>query len=316
MYNEEVKRKFIAEYTTSKHTDKVATRIFDAISEHEERFGRDISKMIIHELQETLSPIMGIRSKSKWMGVTIIKEYVSWCVENGLAEANDSILKVNLLGLDILRAQMVANPLHLHRSMNELFDAESDETIDNIYRCLFWLAYSGVQEEDAVVVKKSDVNLSKLAVIVDGEEYPIYREAIPTFENVIHLTHFSYKHPLYTQVISRCRVDSELLLNGVKADIDVRTVRSTLSKRVSAAVKDGRTTQKLSYSRVRLSGIFYKEYESEKAGLDVNFSKYVKELPLPEAVTKEQLLAEQRRQVVRQREFMDDYQRWKLAFRI
>ncbi len=316
MYNEENKTNFIKFYTESQHTSKVATRIFTAIAVHEEEFRKDVSEMTVEELQETLIPVTGLRSRSKWMGIVILKEYMKWCAVQGFCKANDNISKVNLLGLDKLRTQLVASPLHLQKSLDEILDPEEEKTMDNVQRCLLWLAYGGVEEEDILVLKHTDVNLQKMIVNVGKTEYPIYREALPAFHNTVTLLEFSYKHPLYSQVILRKRVEGDLLLRGVKAETDVKTARSSLSKKITSAYKSGQTSQQLSFTRVKLSGIFHKEYELERAGVPTDFSKYVQPLPLGDNPTQDKVSKENRRQIVRSQEYLEDYQRWKLAFSI
>ena len=135
MYNEGLKINFIRNYTQSINTANVATTVFTAFEPHEEAWGADLCTKSTEELQPVIDEIVGLRSKSQWMSLTILKEYVKWCITMNVPGACDGMLRITAVGLDKVRKQMVTSPLHLQRYLNEVFDPEGDETIDNLYRC-------------------------------------------------------------------------------------------------------------------------------------------------------------------------------------
>ena len=146
------------------------------------------------ELQPVVNEIVGFRTKSQNTRLSILKDYVRWCIKNQIGGACDELFQIEELGLDKLKRQMVANPQHLQRYLNCICEAESEETVDCIYRCFYWLAYGGMQEEDVFDVTVQDVDLVDMIVRHGEKEYPIYREAIPAFKNCVTLTQFRYKH--------------------------------------------------------------------------------------------------------------------------
>lgn len=145
---------------------------------------------------------------------------------------------------------------------------------------------------------------------------PIYREAIPAFRNVVSLTDFLYKHPNYTKTIRRDRVSGDNIIRGIKAETKAFTMRVTLSKRNIKAIEEGRTDLKLSFYRVRMSGLFFRTYEQERAGMPVNFSEAAMRLMADKkySVNGRVKLEHIRNRI--ERDYMEDYQRWKLAFSI
>ena len=316
MYNEERKHKFIATYTKSINTSKIACIVFEAIAPYEETHEKDMCSMTIEELQPVVNNILGLRASSKWMGITIMREYVRWCVANKLPGSCNSIMEVDLLGIDKIKVQMVASPLHLQKYLNEVFDSEDEETIDNIYRCFFWMSYSGMAEEYAISVESENVNLPKLYISHDEKEWPIYKEAVPAFQNAINLTHFAYKHPNYLELIFRERVVGTNIMRGIKANIKILTIRSTLSRKITDAHKRGKSSQQLSYNRIWLSGLFYRMYELERAGIPPNFS----EIAIAEMCGKTYSLKGsgtlRQKQNRKARDYEEDYQRWKLTFSV
>lgn len=316
MYNEELKKRFIRDYTGSLNTANVAVTIFNAAEKYEIRWNADLCTRSAEELQPMIDDIVGLRSKSRWMTLIILKEYVKWCIAMKVPGACDGMMHIEAVGLDKVKHQMVSSPLHLQRFMDSIFDPESEETIDNIYRCYFWMAYGGIDEEDTIKVKKDDVNFQEMYIQYKSTSIPIYREAVPAFRNAVMLDSFVYKHPNYSKDIRRNRVQGDTIMRGIKAATKTFTMRATLSKRNIRAIEEGKTDLQLSFYRVRMSGLFYRVYEMERAGISPNFSEAA--LRVMDGKTyslkgREKLEHKQNRI---EKDYMEDYERWKLAFSI
>ena len=209
---------------------------------------------------------------------------------------------------------MVSGPLHLQKYLDSIFDPEEEETIDNLYRCYFWMAFGGIDEEDTILIKTEDVDLENMEIRYKSVSVPIYRDALPAFRNAITLNSFLYKHPKYSKLIRRERIPGDTIMRGIKATTKTFTMRTTLSKRNIKAIEEGKTDLQLSFYRVRMSGLFYRTYEIERAGGTVDFSDAA--LRLMDGKTyslsgREKIEHKQRRI---ERDYFEDYQRWKLAF--
>lgn len=317
MYNEELKISFIRSYTTSINTADVCQTIFNAFEPFEVEWDADLCTKNAEDLQPVVDNLVGLRTRSKWMRLIILKDYVKWCTGMKVPGACDGMLKVETVGLEKVRCQTVANPFHLQTYLNSICEPESEETTDNIYRCFYWLAYGGVEEEDILNIKCSDVDLDNMVVKYKDTEIPIYREALPAFKNCVKLTQFVYKHPNYSKLVYKDRVDGDTLVRGIRSAPSIKAMRVELSRRSKTKMDEGRTDLKLSYFRVWISGLFYRMYERERAGMPVDFSaaaaqfmegktyKLDKGRNTPEA---------KKRQLAR--DYLEDYERWKLAFAI
>ena len=316
MYNEEQKVSFIKSYTGSLNTANVATTIFNALEKYEINWQADFCTRSKAELQPVIDEIVGLRTKSQWMTLIILKEYVKWCIAMKVPGACDGMLHVEAVGLDKIRHQMVSSPLHLQRYLDELFDPESEETIDNIYRCYFWMAYGGIDEEDTILITKEDINFEQMTITYKDTNVPIYREAIPAFRNAVSLTSFLYKHPNYSKTIRRDRIGGDTIMRGIKAETKTFTMRTTLSKRNIKAVEEGLTDLRLSFYRVRMSGLFYRIYERERAGVPVDFSEAAMRAMAGKEYSIKGRIKLEHKQNRMERDYMEDYQRWKLAFSI
>ena len=316
MYNEEQKKRFIKDYTGSLNTANVAMTIFNELEKYERAWNADFCTKDANELQPVIENITGLRNKSKWMSLTILKEYVKWCMAMKVPGACDGMLQIEAIGLNKIKKQMVASPFHLQRYLDDIFDRECDETIDNLYRCYFWMAYGGIDEEDTILIKNADVDLSQMLIHYKTTNVPIYREAIPAFRNAVTLTSFLYKHPNYTKPIRRDRVSGDIIMRGIKATTKTFTIRTTISKRNIRAIENGMTDLQLSFCRVRMSGLFYRTYEMERAGIPVTFTEAALRFIDGKSYTlsgREKIVHKQNRI---ERDYMEDYQRWKLAFSI
>lgn len=317
MYNEDLKKKFVRQYTESINTAEVCRTVFNAFEPYENEWGADLCTRSTEELQPVVEGILGFRACSKWLRLNILRDYVRWCVTTKVPKACDGMLNVEPIGLEKLKHQTVANPLHLQNYLNNICEPESEETVDNIYRCYYWLAYGGIDEEDILKIRCGDVDLENMMVLYNGTEVPIYREALPAFKNCVNLKQFIYKHPNYSNPISRDRVDGDILIRGIRNEPSVIKMRVTLSKISKKKIDEGVTDLKLSHYRVWISGLFYRMYERERAGIPVDFSDAAErfvEGKTYQLDSNHKTLKSKKRQIAK--DYLEDYERWKLAFKI
>jgi len=152
-----------------------------------------------------------------------------------------------------------------------------------------------------------------------GERYPIYREAASAFWNAKMLTGFLYRRKKTSEGALRMRVESDTLLRGFKAESGLDSLLPIVNKHQKEAVAAGRTEMQITYSRAMLSGLFYRMYERERAGLAADFSaaaeKAIQEKAAKKAAAGKDVLTNQRILINRtRRENEKDYRRWKRAF--
>lgn len=132
-------------------------------------------------------------------------------------DACDGMLNIEAAGLAKVRRQMVSSPLHLQRVLDEVFDKESEETIDVTYRCYYWMAFGGIKEDDTLLVRASDIDFANMEIVYQDTHVPLYREALPAFHKAAELNSFCYKNPNYSRTITRDRVSGDTLMRGIRA---------------------------------------------------------------------------------------------------
>lgn len=314
MYNEELKGKFIKQYSTNIKTRSWMEILFNSIEDYEAEKKQDICMMDAETLKPILQKLSGLRERTSTARSVMLREYAKWCIKNHVDGACSALLEEGIESVETMRKQTVKNPLHLQRYLDSICDPEGMETADNTLRCFYWMAYGGMSEEDILKVTALDVDLRKMVIRFGDEEYPIYRESISAFQNCMELTEFRYNHPNYSDgvVVYKPRAEGDTLLRGIRANPSVTSIRSELSRRSKRCIESGKTDMKLSYYRVWISGMFYRAYEMELAGVPVSFddlaSKFMagKTYKLDSGRNK---IGAKHRKIAS--DYLSDYRRWK-----
>ena len=317
MYNAELKEKFIRDNAGSISAEKIYLSTFEAIEPYEKSWGADICTRSKEELEPAIDQIVGLRVHSKWLRIRILREYTDWCIVTGVPGARDDMRQVDGMGLGKIRSQMLRSPNHLQFYLDQICEPESEQTTDNIYRCFYWMAYSGMEEDDILTVKCSEVNFETMTIQHNGREYDIYREALPAFRNCVNLTSFVYKHPNYPpdKKVVRMRAAGDTVVRGIRSVPTIRAMRTELSRRSVKCLENGATELKMSYYRAWLSGLFYRTKEREDLGFPVSFSGAADEFMQGKTYKLDsgRNTAEAKKRAV-ERGFLQDYHRWRAAY--
>lgn len=254
----------------------------------------------------------------------ILREYVKWCGRNGYAVSN-GIFEVRINSIEKIQNQMVSSPYHLSLKMKECFADTKEETIDITYRVFLWLAFAGLEDEEAIKVTSDCIDFKNLRINFNGHSYEMYKEGLADFEKACTLTTFLYQHPKYT--IRRNRAEGNIITRGFcSPKMDLNTIRPIINKRFAMgdvaekSVEGVKPRQKshISYKKIWLSGVFYRAYEQERAGMPVDFSDLVarsielKEQGKKYTVTKTRTLNTIANTF--EKEYLTDYAKWKCAF--
>lgn len=314
MYNKELKTEFISWYSDSAATRNMCRVVFEKCSPFEEKFGGDICTMPEKVLTPILESLSGARGKSFIPRIVMLREYCSWCVTTGVQGSCRDILNVRISGLNKIAETMVSGPTHLQKCLNDICDPETDNTIDCIYRCYYWLSFAGMREDDILRVCGKDIDFENMEAHFEGMDYPIYREAINAFRNAVFLREFVYTNPRYDNIM-RNRVDGDILMRGIRGTVTKDSMRVELSRRSRRALDAGVTDKRISHYKIWLSGLFYRMYENERAGYPVTFdgaAEAFMEGRIYKLDSGRNTPEAKKRQIIK--EFYDDYERWKLVF--
>jgi len=315
MYNEEMKTRFIKETAKTDYTIRSYESIFNTFEPYEVAWGDDLCTRTAEELTPIVEKIVGIRTRSKALRISMLKNYVKWCIDHGYPNAINGISEIDRLGLDKIKNMTVANPLHLQACMDLVFEKEDEQTVDNIYRAYLWMAYGGMPQAEAVNVLKTEVHFETMEIIHGDYDIPIYREGLKAISNCVNLKQFAFKHPRYVSRIFKQRAPDKELLTGLQSRPDVNILKVELSSRFKKSTDAGSTKMRLSYKRVWLSGLFYRVKTIEDAGFPPDFSFAADEMMKGKEYDfrKSGLTMERKRNIIIN-DYMVDYLRWKEAY--
>ena len=319
MYNENQKRKFIEQYTSSDSSRKSCIATFKVMERYENEWGADLCTKTAEELKPAMDGFLGLRVNGRATRIATLKAYAQWCMDNNIDGACDGIMNIDIEGVEKIKEQMVNSPLHLQKYLDIICCDESYETMDDVCRCFLWLAFAGCPEEEILHITSNDVDFGSMIITSNYSgktvEYPIYRESIRAFKNCVELDQFTYIHPNYSKEIRRQRVPGNQLLRGIKSGASLSLIRVDLSKRAKKAIDEGKTKIRLSYYRAWLSGVFYRTHELEMIGVEPDFSNIASDFmqgKVYKLSSGRNLIGAKKRRV--EKGYRDDYNRWKLAF--
>ena len=319
MYNSEQKERFIKQYTTSEGNRKFCYSMFQLTEKSELEYGKDVCCFDKNEATKLLESVAGIRKSVKASRVAVLRKYVRWCVDNDMPGASGDLLLVKVTGIENIQKKMLSNPRMLEQRLHSLFDEgqsdyEIEYNINNIYKAYYWLAYMGVPENEILEIRETDVDFAYMMIRCNGLNYPLYPESVPVFKSCM-LPKFLYVHTNYVSELD-WRCDGDVLLRGFNKVNSVMSMRSTLSRIAKKRIDNGKEEIRLSYVRVYLSGIFFRKYQSEISGYEVDFRNEAIELVATR--DKNRGIEPDKEYEIRiqhaNREYLDDYHRWKIAF--
>lgn len=286
MFNAELKNRFIKEATDGKSDNTIdfTINMLKAIEPYEERKGADLCTFTTEEAQRAFEELSGVSMSSALAVFSFYKRYVSWCIANGVEGACDGVLRTEKNISDSkYEKQMLRNPLQLQSILDKLFFPEQMGCADMIDRCFYWLLYCGIEQNDIGYVTKSSVDFENLVIRLDGVEYPMVTEAIRSLRYACTATELAYpqEEPIspYDKVKFRVvkRVDNEWILSRKsKAGEDnrARSIYLHARKKLIARGKDPSILP--SIGNIWMSGVFYREFQRELAGLPSILPEYGK----------------------------------------
>lgn len=259
MYNTELKTRFLQEYSSSAISRHVASGFFEKVSGFEQALGKDLCAMTPDELGQLSSHFGGVRNSTgslTWLRV--LRAYSAWCVESGVPGAMDAASRMTLDFSANARQQMVSSPEHLLAVLGALFGDCQYDIYPSVISNYLWFGFSGLPELDAVNITIDDIDISGMMIRYGGREYPLYRESVGSIVSCVRAQRSQ-------------QFGSGYILDAPTGHKSIKRLRGLLSDRIHRFGAP-QSVPDLSYSRVWLSGAFYRIHEREVSGFPAEFS--------------------------------------------
>ena len=323
LYNPIQKERFLESIQTSNTMEDLFRNVFAFVSEEEEARGADVCTWDAEALRECLEKLAGLRSYSSGNRAQLLKRYIRWCLDKHINGASNAIFSLEADGSGKIREMSVSGPADLQRRLDSFLSPEEDLTADLILRGYCWFAFMGLSEEESVAVESGDVSLDYRLITRADRRYFMPEEAFNCMKALMGPC-FHYSHPQYSEeYVTRDRAEGKKLLRGLRnPEPGVKSLRAMLANKKAEARREGKSDTRISYYRIWLSGEFYRMYQSEQNGAEVDFL-YLGEraLQMREASSKPYKLESEKgkrtenskkREIAR--EFRIDYERWKATY--
>lgn len=278
MYNEEVKRKFLEWYYQGHSLQSKHEKWFNDIEEFERKVGKDLSEFDEKEAFECVNSIGLMSSGYARAMLSLFKTYTKWCADYGISSSRES-------GVAVLKN----NKIVLSTGFSSSYFKDEKEFLqtlrlvhefDNGYPDIPYLifAWLGLSKEYALSVMESDVDLEdKVIYYPDGSICAMgfsdeIRDVLREFKNCKVATRGTgrgprtvYKDMSVDVFIKRFEKHGSdkfgVPYTGEQIEAQFRQAR--------AAINRNESVDKLSFKKVRKSGIFNRLYKIELSGVNV-----------------------------------------------
>lgn len=307
MYNLTQKKEYL-ETINNPLGKATATQVLLAFEEYEEEWEGDLSLQSAEKLQIAFDKVTQSESKEEGMVLSQLRKYVRWCARNGY-DTSLGAFEIKVDEIAKIKKQMVASPKDLVKRLDRHFDIPEKESVDVVYRTFFWLAFVGLKDSEAIQITSDMVDLSENIIRYNGVEYEFGREARRDIKKATELTVLNYEHDSPHYIIKRNRASGNIILRGYRSTkINLASFRPMINKRITCGLgdrydpNDHTNKTPISYKKIYYSGLFYRLFEYERAGDEEGFNNEIGREIAGSSIPRKQ--------------YLDDYNKWKLAFEV
>ena len=311
MYNQELKERFIREFAYTDSVRKSCAKTFERAGQIEESVGADFCTMDLADARSVLDSVGSLKGNNA--RVNILFAYVRWCEWHKVPNVNMDILNESKQSYTKIRQKMVSGPFHLQMCLDQIFEPESAQTADNMYRCFCWFAFMGMTQRTAMSITSGEVDFDDMVIRHELRSYPIYRESLPTLRQCATMTEILIP-AVDSSVRCRPRAYGDEMLRGLYGVQTINTLRATLAAKRKDKLDLGMDVSMFTYNSLTLSGAFYRIYEMERAGIAPDMSQLAAQTMDGRTYKLAQRLTLNGKQNQLATAYLEDYYAWKQVF--
>lgn len=301
MYNPERKAAYMEGIAKSVKTRELCEDTFNLAEKYETGWGADLCTRSAEDLTPLANELLSLRSVGRTRRYEVLVRYIKWCVSTGVPGAIDETDKIELDEVAAVKKRLVSGPIHLQKRLDSFLLKEELETIDNLTRCYYWFAFSGVPKKKIPGLTKKNIDLKMQRIVCDNKSYEIYRQSLPALLNCMYLEEFTQIRSNYTNRMPRR--EGKELLRAIRASCNEGYFVAESKQKQAEAGISGKGNL-LCFRDVEYSGMFYRMYELEVAGIPPDFRAIYEERYKPTTTS----ISTAAKKV------SEDYYLWKAAF--
>lgn len=321
MYNSKQKIEFLNTITND-NSYKSFQRVFRAVESMEERFEKDVCQMNVDEILTIMDLKTGTRMTNTEQFMSLLRAYVDWCIQNGRTTSENNFEKIDASETDksrIYKSKYIKNPEELENMISTVFciDYNYKEDIDKPKELCIRLCYEGLEDEEIVLLKKSDVDYENKVIRSPLYSDIIYKVSDKILELCDFCTHQEDVEYLGKSGMRKERLcDNDFLLRQrigtLRGNPEDRPINKTLIVRRVKEFNDSFVEATGNYksitaSKLRESHLFYRAYTSDNPGVFIeNEIRYEIEVKNPDI--------NDRQMRERLRQIKNTFKCWKDAF--
>lgn len=283
LYDPGRKMRFVEECGSTQAATKNLLTLFLLSGASERELNKDISIMSEDEVNHILDQSSAYRMSTRYRYVKTLRAYRKWCSRNGFEAIPIDYRKIYDVDSEVIRKRFVSGPMHLQSNLDLLFDSVEKQSTENIYRAMFWLAFSGIDSEDACDLLCGEIDFVNQRISHDGKDYPLYFESVPVMRFLVESDTINYYNKNYVTANTgggytvRKRVAGDKLLRGIRGNPSINTITGKIKQKVITAQTTRGVDIRMTYLTVQQSGKFYREHMRETVYGMVNLDALVDE---------------------------------------
>lgn len=221
---------------------------FKVVNEIELKYNCDFAELSYNDAVDSLKDILrgGIGHQNNQM--SIIRDYISWCIKTKKVSYTENVLSnfmpSNLSQVNSYKSELFSSEEELVECLNLYLSPLIEDRTDNLIRCFVYLLFTGLQIDEALLLKPKNINVNDKTLIVNNKVFKLSDEF---FRTILYVSSMTY-------------IDTPRPTKGTKSTIipqrNYVIETSTPIKNIKGGIEEYRLNSLKEYLKVKLSIIF------------------------------------------------------------
>lgn len=182
-YNADIKNGFVDSLPNyaNHRIKKNYENLFYNLSTYEYQLNKDFCEMNTLEVKMTIASLKLLSSASQATTLSILRDYVDWCIANGKTNNENPLTTIQIGDIDIsvaVRSKLLSSPSRLAEILKIAFEGR-DMGYFKQSELMAWLLYFGINRNEIKTLKRKDIDIfaknleMKSAIPLKNEEWDV-----------------------------------------------------------------------------------------------------------------------------------------------